>query len=56
MSAAPSSELDQVASAVLDGKHADARRVLTEAIERAREADDRALHARLLARLAVLRA
>ena len=54
MSASPSSELEQVASAVLDGKHADARRVLTEAIERARAAEDRALHARLLARLAVL--
>ena len=54
MSAAQSSELDQVASAVLDGKHADARRVLTDGIERARTAEDRALQARLLARLAML--
>jgi len=55
MSAAQSSELDQVASAVLDGKHADARRVLNDGIERARAAEDCALQARLLGRLASIR-
>lgn len=54
MSASPPTELDQVASAVLDGKHADARRVLLEGIERARVAGDNVLLARLLGRLAVL--
>jgi len=54
MSASPPTELDQVASAVLDGKHADARRVLLEGIERARVAGDNGLLARLLGRLSVL--
>lgn len=54
MSASQSPELEQVASAVLDGKLADARRVLADAIERTRATDDRAQQARLLARLAML--
>jgi len=54
LSAAPTSELEQVATAVLDGRTDDACTVLTEGIERARTSGDRALQARLLSRLASL--
>jgi diguanylate cyclase (GGDEF)-like protein len=52
MSASPSSELEQVAAAVLDGRSDAACAVLLEGIERARAASDRAGQAQLLARLA----
>jgi diguanylate cyclase (GGDEF)-like protein len=54
VSAAPTSELEQVASAVLDGRTDAACTVLLEGVERARLAGDRALQARLLSRLAGL--
>ncbi len=54
MSASPSTELEQVAAAVLDGRTDAARTVLIEGVERARNASDSALQARLLSRLAVL--
>ena len=54
MSATQSNELEQVAAAVLEGRSGAARVVLVEGIDRARAANDRALQARLLSRLARL--
>lgn len=54
MSATQASELDQVLAAVLDGRSDAARTVLIDGIERAREAGDSGLQARLLSRLAGL--
>jgi diguanylate cyclase (GGDEF)-like protein len=54
VSAAPTTELEQVIAAVMDGRSDAARSVLIEGIERARVSNDRALQARLLSRLAGL--
>jgi diguanylate cyclase (GGDEF)-like protein len=54
LSAAPPSELDQVAAAVLEGRTDSARQILFEGIARAEAASDRGLQARLLTRLAGL--
>ena len=54
MSATQSNELEQVAAAVLEGRSGAARVVLVEGIDRARAANDRALQAQLLGRLARL--
>jgi diguanylate cyclase (GGDEF)-like protein len=54
MSATPSTELEQVAAAVLDGRNDAARMVLVEAAEHARREGNRPEQARLLGRLASL--
>jgi diguanylate cyclase (GGDEF)-like protein len=54
MSANPTSELEQVAAAVMDGRNEAARTVLLDAVERARRAEDVPAQAQLLSRLAGL--